>query len=113
VIVLKHRQITLTHPVLSACAEYGISLFSTGSNHQPNGVFLPFLQHSRATRMQRLQLDLDKPTAKRAWATIVQSKIRNQAQCMKLRNVSDPERFAYSNDIDQTVQQGDQAVQLY
>ena len=49
VIVLNHREITLTHPVLSACAEYGISLFSTGSNHQPNGVFLPFLQHSRAT----------------------------------------------------------------
>lgn len=93
VIVLNHREITLTHPVLSACAEYGISLFSTGSNHQPNGVFLPFLQHSRATRMQRLQLDLDKPTAKRAWATIVQYKIRNQAQCMRLRNVNDPERL--------------------
>lgn len=93
VIVLNHREITLTHPVLSACAEYGISLFSTGSNHQPNGVFLPFLQHSRSTRMQRLQLDLDKPTAKRAWATIVQSKIRNQAQCMRLRNIHDPERL--------------------
>lgn len=93
VIVLNHREITITHPVLSACAEYGISLFSTGSNHQPNGVFLPFLQHSRATRMQRLQLALDKPTAKRAWTTIVQYKIRNQAQCMRLRNVNDPERL--------------------
>ena len=93
VIVLNHREITLTHPVLSACAEYGIGLYSTGDNHQPNGVFLPFLQHSRATRMQRLQLDLNKPTAKRAWATIVQSKIRNQAQCMRLHGVSDPERL--------------------
>lgn len=42
VVVLNNREITLTHPVLSACAEYGISLFSTGDNHQPNGVFLPF-----------------------------------------------------------------------
>lgn len=93
VIVLNHREITLTHPVLSACAEYGIGLYSTGDNHQPNGVFLPFLQHSRATRMQRLQLALDKPTAKRAWATIVQSKIRNQAECMRLCGASDPERL--------------------
>lgn len=93
VIVLNHREITLTHPVLSACAEYGIGLYSTGDNHQPNGVFLPFLQHSRATRMQRLQLALDKPTAKRAWATIVQRKIRNQAHCMRLRGVHDPERL--------------------
>ena len=55
IIVLHHREITLTHPVLSACADYGIGLFATGDNHQPNGVFLPYLQHSRATRMMRLQ----------------------------------------------------------
>lgn len=84
VIVLNNREITLTHPVLSACAEYGIGLYSTGDNHQPNGVFLPFLSHSRATRMMRLQLNLDKPQAKRAWAEIVKSKISNQAICLKL-----------------------------
>lgn len=84
VIVLNNREIMLTHPVLSACAEYGIGLYSTGDNHQPNGVFLPFLSHSRATRMMRLQLNLDKPQAKRAWAEIVKSKIRNQAICLKM-----------------------------
>ena len=94
VIVLNHREITLTHPVLSACAEYGIGMYSTGDNHQPNGVFLPFLQHSRATRMQRLQLGIDKPTAKRAWATIVQSKIDNQARCMQLLAVVGADRLA-------------------
>lgn len=93
VIVLNNREITLTHPVLSACADYGISLFSTGDNHQPNGVFLPFLPHSRATRMQRLQLTLDKPTAKRAWARMVQAKIGNQARCMQLAGVTDAERL--------------------
>ncbi|MFV0680957.1 type II CRISPR-associated endonuclease Cas1 [Ottowia sp.] len=94
VIVLNHREITLTHPVLSACAEYGIGLYSTGDNHQPNGVFIPFLQHSRATRMQRLQLDLDKPTTKRAWARIVQAKIQNQARCMELLAAQGADRLA-------------------
>lgn len=94
VIVLNHREITLTHPVLSACADYGIGLYSTGDNHQPNGVFMPFLQHSRATRMQRLQLDLDKPTSKRAWARIVQTKIQNQARCMELLAVMGVDRLA-------------------
>ncbi len=84
VIVLNHREITLTHPVLSACGEYGIGLFSTGQNHQPNGVFMPFLSHSRATRMLRLQLEIDRPTAKRAWAEIVKVKIGNQAACLKM-----------------------------
>jgi len=93
VIVLNHREITLTHPVLSACGEYGIGLYSTGDNHQPNGVFMPFLQHSRATRMQRLQLDLDKPSAQRAWAHIVQVKIGNQARCMELLGTAGADRL--------------------
>ena len=71
VIVLNHREITLTHPVLSACGEYGISLFATGDTHHPSGVFLPFLSHSRATRWLRLQLDLPRPVAKQAWASII------------------------------------------
>ncbi len=83
VIVLHHREITITHPVLSACAEYGIGLFSTGDNHQPNGIFLPYLAHSRATRMMRLQLAIDRPLAKRTWAEIVRAKISNQARCLK------------------------------
>lgn len=84
VIVLDHREISLTHPVLAACGEYGISLFATGDNHQPNGVFTAFLGHSRATKMLRLQLALGRPTAKRAWAAIVRRKIENQAHCVEL-----------------------------
>ncbi len=93
IIVLHHREITLTHPVLAACADYGISLFATGDNHQPNGVFLPYLQHSRATRMMRLQMKLDKPTCKRAWAEIIKIKILNQAACLKLSQSGDDDRL--------------------
>lgn len=84
VIVLNHREITLTHPVLSACAEYGIGLYATGSNHQPAGVFLPFLPHSRTTRMMRKQLGMARPAAKQAWANIVRRKIANQSACLRL-----------------------------
>jgi CRISPR-associated protein Cas1 len=93
VIVLNHREITLTHSVLSACGEHGIGLFSTGPTHHPNGVFLPFLPHSRATRMLRLQLALGKPAAKRAWQTIIQAKIQNQAACLKLAGKPGMERL--------------------
>ncbi|MCS6997671.1 MAG: type II CRISPR-associated endonuclease Cas1 [Casimicrobiaceae bacterium] len=93
VIVLNHREITLTHPVLSACGEYGIGLFSTGDNHQPNGVFTPFLPHSRATRMLRLQLKIDRPRAKRAWARIVRAKIENQAASLTLAGKDGADRL--------------------
>ena len=83
VIVLNHREINLTHPVLSACAEYGIGLYATGDNHQPSGVFLPFLQHSRTNRLLRKQLEINRPLAKQAWANIVRRKIENQSACLK------------------------------
>lgn len=94
VIVLDHREITLTHPVLAACAEYGIALYATGDNHQPNGVMLPFLPHSRTARLLRRQLALSRPTAKQLWATIVRRKIENQAACLKLRGKLGVDRLA-------------------
>lgn len=93
VIVLNHRDITLTHPVLSACGEYGIGLFSTGDNHQPNGIFTAFLSHTRANRMLRSQLGLDRPTMKRAWADIVRAKIANQSRCLQLAGKGKSERL--------------------
>ena len=63
VIVLNHREINLTHPVLSACAEYGIGLYATGDRHQPSGDFLPFLSHSRTNRLMRFQLAIARPLA--------------------------------------------------
>ena len=93
IIVLNHREITLTHPVLSACAEYGIGLYATGHNHQPAGIFLPFLTHTRTARMMRRQLDLGRPVVKQAWANIVRRKIENQATCLSLCGLTDGDRL--------------------
>ncbi len=104
VIVLNHREISLTHPVLSACGEYGISLFATSDTHHPSGVFLPFLTHSRATRWQRLQLALPRPVAKQTWASIVRRKVANQAACLQIAGLDGADRLtAYA----QRVRSGD------
>lgn len=94
VIMLNHREISLTHPVLSACGEYGISLFATGDTHHPSGVFLPFLTHSRATRWLRFQLDLPRPLAKQMWAAIVRKKVANQAACLRLAGIDGADHLA-------------------
>lgn len=104
VIVLNHREITLTHPVLSACGEYGISLFAIGTTHHPSGVFLPFLPHSRATRWLRLQLNLSRPLAKQIWAAIVRKKIANQATCLQLSRRDGVDRL---ESYEQRVRSGD------
>lgn len=84
VIVLDHAEISLTHPLLSACAERGIVLYSTGPDHIPNGVHLSFLRHNRSTRRWRQQQALPRPRIKQLWASLVQRKIENQAACLRL-----------------------------
>ena len=79
VILLDSRQITLTAPLLSACAEQKIVILTTGDDHHPNGVFLPYLPHSRAVQILRLQLGQSQPRKKRLWQTLVQQKVHNQA----------------------------------
>ncbi len=94
IIVLNHREISLTHPVLSACGEYGISLFATDDTYHPNGVFLPYLQHSRSTRMLRKQLALSRPLAKQTWAAIVRQKIANQGLSLDLAGAEGGKKMA-------------------
>lgn len=94
IIVLNHREISLTHPVLSACGEYGISLFSTDDSHHPSGVFLPYLRHSRATRWYRKQVGASRPLVKQAWAAIVRQKVANQGYCLDLAKLDGGDRLA-------------------
>lgn len=79
VILLDNPQIMLTVPLLSACAEQQVAVITTGADHHPNGVFLPFLPHSRGLQILRLQLGQSQPRKKRLWQVLVQQKIRNQA----------------------------------
>ena len=93
VIVLAHREINVTHGVLSACGEYGISMFSMDETHHPNAVLLPFLQHSRATQVLRWQLGVTRPLAKKIWAVVVRQKIANQGICLDLLGKQGGERM--------------------
>ena len=92
VILLDNPQITLTAPLLSACAEQKITLLTTGDDHHPNGIFLPYLPHSRAVQVVRLQLQQSQPRKKRLWQTLVQQKITNQAACLRRHGSSEVAR---------------------
>ena len=79
VLVLDHPGITLTVPLLSACADRKIAVITVNTSHLPNGILLPYLPHSRALKVMQAQLDMTRPDKKRLWQRIMQFKIRNQA----------------------------------
>lgn len=86
VLVLDTPQVVLTSQLLSACVEAGIVTITVNAMHTPNGVLMPYLSHSRALKVMRLQMALSVPAQKRIWQSIVQQKLRNQAAVLEFRD---------------------------
>jgi CRISPR-associated protein Cas1 len=82
-VILESPQITLTSALLSACQEQGVSVVTCDGRHTPNGALLPFLPHSRQSRVARIQQSWSEPLKKRLWQRIVRAKISNQAACLE------------------------------
>jgi len=117
VIVIDNPQVTLTSQLLSACAGHQITVVTVGQDHHPNGVYLPFLPHSRALKVMRAQLALGLPARKQLHRQLVQQKIRNQAAALVAVGESDTALHLYN--MASEVRSGDsgnreaQAAQLY
>ena len=79
VIVLEHKQVTLTHALLSACMEGKVVLFTCDDKHIPNGALFPFAMHSRYALHSKIQLQASEPFKKKLWQQIIKQKIFNQA----------------------------------
>lgn len=98
VLVLDHPQISLTAPLLSACADAQIAVLTVNAAHLPNGVLLPYLPHSRALKVMTAQLAIGLPIRKRLWQRLIRYKLRNQAAMLSRGNHDDAarklERFA-------------------
>ncbi len=83
IVILDHPQIALTTQLLSAFAERKVAVFTVNASHIPNGIFVPYLSHSRALKIMQAQLRLTTPIKKRLWKNIIQQKIYNQAIVLK------------------------------
>ncbi|MFV0480383.1 MAG: type II CRISPR-associated endonuclease Cas1 [Campylobacteraceae bacterium] len=83
VIILETNQITITSALLSEFANKDISVFTCDGSHIPNGLFLPFHQHSRYSLMSELQIKWSEPFKKQCWQNIISQKVKNQANVLK------------------------------
>lgn len=84
VIVIENLQAQISTYTLSKFAEYNILVFICDEKHMPNGIYLPFFQHSRVTKVAMAQMKLSKPNQNRVWQRIVEKKILNQAEALNL-----------------------------
>ena len=84
---LESPEIQLTASVLSRLAQNGSAVIVADEKHLPCLIGLPADSHSRLALAQRTQLAMSAAFKKRCWQSIVQSKIENQAECLRVMGI--------------------------
>lgn len=79
VVILDHRQITITSGAMEALLENNCALITCDSRSMPVGLMLPLYGNTTQNERFRKQLDASLPLKKQLWQQTIQAKISNQA----------------------------------
>lgn len=83
VVVLSHKQITITSGALEALLENNCAVITCDSKSMPVGLLLPLVGNTTQSERFREQLDASQPLRKQLWQQTMQYKISNQAAVLK------------------------------
>lgn len=83
VVVLDHKQITVTSGLLEALLENNCAVITCDSRSMPVGLMLPLYCNSTQNERFRHQLSASQPLIKQLWQQTVKMKIQNQAAVLK------------------------------
>ena len=84
VLLLEHRQISLTSSVLYYCAEHNVALITCDDRHHPVALSQPLAKQTLHSKIFREQIQAKQPRLKSLWKSIIRSKIANQARMLEL-----------------------------
>lgn len=82
IVVLDHKQITITSGVLEALLENNCAVITCDSKSMPVGLMLPLYGNSTQNERFRMQLDASLPLKKQLWQQTMKAKIENQASVL-------------------------------
>lgn len=89
VIVLDGLKTTITSRLLSSMSKYNVCLVINDNKHLPCGIYTPFNQHSRVTKVLREQIEWDEIRKAEVWRDIIKNKINNQIRILELHKIDD------------------------
>lgn len=100
VVVLDHKQITITQGALEAMLENNCAVITCDSSHMPVGLLLPLVGNTTQSERFRDQLNASQPLRKQLWQQTMQYKIRNQAAVLaKCSNSESKCMQIWANDV--------------
>ena len=102
-IVLEHRQITISHYLLDRLLLNNASVVTCNETMHPSGMMLSLEGHTLQSERFRAQVEATEPLKKQLWQQTVKAKINNQAAILKKWNI----QHTYLSKLAQAVKSGD------
>lgn len=100
VVVIEHKQVTITHALISALVENNCALITCDNNMLPSGLLLPLSVNTVQQERFTDQITASLPLKKQLWQQTVQYKIRNQAAVLqKLHDMPCKNMLIWANDV--------------
>ena len=87
-VVLDHKQITITQGLIEALLANNAALVTCDSTHPPTGLLLNLCSNTLQNERFRAQLDASEPLKKQLWAQTIVQKIRNQQVLLESLGIS-------------------------
>ncbi len=83
VVVLDHKQITITHGLIEKLLDNNIAIITCDSRRMPVGLMLPLCGNTTQCERFTDQLSASEPLKKQLWQQTIKAKITNQAEVLK------------------------------
>lgn len=103
VVILDHRQITITHALIDALLANNVAIVTSNDKHLPVGLMLPLDGNTLQSERFRAQIDASEPLKKQMWQQTVVAKILGQAHILREQGVEHANMLAWAK----TVRSGD------
>lgn len=79
VVILDHKQITITQAAIATLLDHQVALITCNERSMPTGLLLPLQGNTLYSERFRSQIDASLPLKKQLWQQTIRAKIENQA----------------------------------
>ena len=83
VVILDHKQITITQALIAALLDNTVALVTCNDKRMPTGMLLPLQGCTTQNERFRKQIEASQPLKKQLWQQTVKAKIENQATLLE------------------------------
>lgn len=99
VVILDHRQITITQPVLGKLLENNVAFITCDETHHPIGLMLNLQGNTLQAQKFRHQIEATQPLKKQLWQQTITAKINNQGGILKTYGTGHGTLLNYAKDV--------------